>query len=128
MRAFLGLLTALLLVGVLVGTGSAIYNQGVAAGINAADSEASDGGIRADDGPYIGDPVAFGIEQLVGLLFSVLLVVIIVGLARAAFGIGRHGPPGGGWGHGDRRGRIEEWHRELHRREQGGGEQTPAGV
>src|SRR5688500_302501 len=28
MKAFLGLLTALLLVGVLVGTGSAIYNQG----------------------------------------------------------------------------------------------------
>ncbi len=129
MRAFLGLLTALLLVGVLVGTGSAIYNQGVTAGVNAAEAEAGDGAVRTDDdGPYIDGPVAFGIGQLVGLLFSVLLVVIIVGLARAAFGIGRHGPDGGGWGHGDRRDRIEEWHRELHRREQNGGEQTPAGA
>ena len=128
MRAFLGLLTALLLVGVLVGTGSAIYNQGVTAGINAAEAEAGDGGVRADDeGPYIGGPVAFGVGQLVGLLFSVLLVVIIVGLARAAFAIGRHGRHGG-WRHGDGRERIEEWHRELHRREQGGGEQTPAGA
>ena len=132
MRAFLGLLTALLLVGVLFGAGSAIYNQGVTAGINAA-ADGGEGVVRADgDGPYIGGPIAFGVGQLIGLLFSVLLVVIIVGLARAAFGIGRHGNGGGhGWRHdgwGDRRDRIEEWHREMHRRDPGGGEQTPAGA
>ncbi len=129
MRAFLGLLTVLLLVGVLVGTGSAIYNQGVTAGINAAEADAGDGGLRTpDDGAYIGGLVAFGVGQLVGLLFSVLLVVIIVGLARAAFAIGRHGSHRDGWRHGAGRDGIEEWHRELHRREQGGGEQTPAGA
>ena len=127
MRAFLGLLTALLLVGVLVGTGSATYNQGVTAGINAASEDG--GAVRAqDDGPYIGGPVAFGVGELVGLLFSVLLVVMIVGLARAAFSIGRHGSHRGGWRHGAGADRIEEWHRELHRREQLGGEQTPAGA
>ena len=130
MRAFFGLLAALLLVGVLIGTGTAIYNQGVSAGLNAAGADGDDAAGVRDDGPYIGDPVGFGVGHIVGLLFSVLLVVVIVGLARAAFAIGGHGLHGprgpGGWG--DRRDRIEEWHREMHRRDVGGGEQTPAGV
>ncbi|MGH2428562.1 MAG: hypothetical protein ACRDGV_06690 [Candidatus Limnocylindria bacterium] len=112
MRAFFGVLAALLLVGVLIGIGTAIYNQGVTAGLTAAAASGEAVAVDRFADPYIHGPIGFGVSQLVALLFSVLLIVIIVGLARVAFGGGLHGPRGpGGWG--DRRDRIEEWHREL---------------
>jgi hypothetical protein len=134
MRAFVGVLAALLLVGVLFGTGAAIYNQGVSAGLAAAGEQPSGDGDEADPrvgsgvAPYIKGGIGFGVGSLVGLLFSILLIVIIVGLARVAFS-GRGpggGPHSGGWG--SRQERMDEWHRELHRREANGGTQHPAGA
>jgi hypothetical protein len=111
--------------------GTVIYNIGVTAGLNAA-AEAGSGGVVPSypyAGPYAHGPFGFGFG-LFGLLFAILFIFLIIGLVRAALGWGRWGGPGGpggpGWGGpggpggwGDRRSRIEEWHRELHRQEAG---------
>jgi hypothetical protein len=135
MNGFLRVLAALLLVALAVGIGAAVYNAGVTAGLAEAAQQAASSGDPVTvnpyaygwGGPYAHGPFSWGFG-IFGFLFVLLMVFLIVGLVRVAFG-GRRHPGGGpgGWG-GDRRDRIEEWHRELHRRDPGEGEQRPAGA
>jgi hypothetical protein len=89
--------------------------------------------------PY-GYPYGHGGFGFFGIFFWIIGFFLIIGLLRAAFGRGHRrgwgGDWGGGrgkWGHYDGRfggpggpdfggpeDRIAEWHRELHRREEGG--------
>lgn len=129
MRVILGIVAIVLLVVLAVGIGSEIYNAGIAAGISQADA-----GGAATDGersiPDVAEGIAFALKTVLEILFSLLLIVVILGLARIAFGGWRPGGrPGGVGGHswGGRRDRIEEWHRELHHRDDaGGGAGSPA--
>ena len=117
---FFRVLAALLLVAVAVGLGVAAYNAGVTAGLDEAARLAAASGeplpvgpYGYGYGPYANGPWGFGF----GIFFFILGVFLIIGLLRAAFGFGRWGGhgPGGGWG--GRREMVEEWHRDLHRRE-----------
>jgi len=117
-------LTALLLVAVAIGIGTTVYNAGVTAGLTEAAQQAAASGDPAPiirDGygygwgaPYAHGPFGFG---FFGIIFWILGIFLIIGLVRAVFG-GRWGGPGprgpGGWG---RREMVEDWHREMHRRE-----------
>lgn len=140
MRTFFRVLAALLLVVVVIGIGTAIYNQGVTAGMAESAQQATASGEAAPanpgwwdrDGAYIHGPAGagFGILAFVfGTVFTLLLIVVTVGLARIAFGGWRGGGPGsgpGGWS--SRRDRVEEWHRDMHRRDGPDGEPRPAGA
>jgi hypothetical protein len=133
MGTFFRVLAALLLVIVLAGIGTAIYNQGVSAGLAEAAQQADGAEEVVTTNPaYMDGPFKAGfgvIGFLIGTMFFVLLLVITLGLARAAFGMwggGGRGPGGHGWS--SRRDRIEEWHREMHRRDGPDGEQRPAGA
>jgi hypothetical protein len=133
MSGFFRVLAALLLVALAIGIGAAAYNAGVTAGLaEAAQQAAASGDPVAVNpyvygyGPYAHGPFGWGFGFF-GFLFVLFMIFVVVGLARAAFGGGRHGGHGPrGWG--DRRDRVEEWHRELHRRDSGEGEQRPAGA
>ncbi len=130
-RSFLGFVAGLILVGLLVGLGTGVYQAGVAQGI-------IDAG-RFPAGATV--PVAgYGWHgpDLFGLLFGLFFLFILFGIIRAAFssrrgwdrGWGHHGY-GPGWGkgegtgdapgswRGDRDSRIADWHRRLHEEEQG---------
>lgn len=134
-RTVLRVVAVLLLIAAVVGIGGAAYNAGFDAGASAAVEGAGAGagsgeaaGVpwwRNDGGPGSHGFFASGFHFFFGLLFWALAIFLIIGLLRAAFG-GGHGP--GGWGGGGRRERMEELHRELHRRDEGGGEQRPAGA
>lgn len=129
MRTFMRVLAVLVLVALAIGIGTAIYNQGVTAGLDEAARVAAASGdpVPVDPstyrhgygwgGPYANGPFGWGFGAIFGLLFTVFAIVVIVGLARIAFGGWRGGPGhGGDWG-GGRHERVEEWHRELHRRD-----------
>lgn len=121
---FFRFLAFLLLVAVAIGIGAAVYNAGVTAGIDEAARIAASSGDALPvpaygygyGGPYWHGPGGFG---FFGILFLIFGFFLIIGLARAAIGWGRwNGPRGGGpGGWGSRRDRMEELHRELHRRE-----------
>lgn len=134
-RMILRVLAVLVLVAVAIGIGTAVYNAGVTAGLSEAAQQAAASGeaVPVDrfgygygyGGPYAHGPFGFGFGFF-SIFFWILGIFLIIGLLRAAF-VGRRGGPGpGGWG--DRRDRVEEWHRELHRREGGDGEQRTAGA
>ncbi len=135
MSTFFRLLAALLLVAVVVGIGAAVYNSGVSAGLTEAAVQAASSGDPTPVvpygygyGPYWHGPFGFG-WGIFGIFFWILGIFLIIGLIRAVFGFGRGG--GGHRGHGGWGGRYErmdELHRELHRRESGEGEQRPAGA
>jgi hypothetical protein len=120
--AFARVLAVLLLVLVTVGIGTAVYNAGVSAGFAEAAVQAAASGDPVAVPPYWGygygqyahGPWGFG---FFGILFGIFLLFLVIGLLRVAFGGGRrhggHGP--GGWG--GRWERMDEMHRELHRRE-----------
>ena len=55
-----------------------------------------------------------------GLLFPLLFILFIFGAMRAAWGGGRGGYGGRGWGNG--RERIEQLHREMHGEKPTGGD------
>ena len=130
---FIRLLAVLVLAAITIGVGVAAYNAGVTAGLAEAAQQAAAGGDPLPVsphvygyGPYAHGPFGWGFGFF-GFLFALFMIFVIVGLVRAAFGGGRHHRGGpGGWG--DRRDRVEEWHRELHRRDSGEGEQRPAGA
>jgi hypothetical protein len=118
---FLRFLAFLLAVAVAIGIGTAVYNAGVTAGIDEAARLAAASGDPLPipnygyGGPYWHGPGGFGFFGIVFLIFGFFL---ILGLARAAFGWGRwNGPRGGSGGWGGRHERMEELHRELHRRD-----------
>lgn len=122
------MIAVLLLVAVAIGIGSAVYNAGVTAGMDEAARIAAASGdplpvAGYGYGPYWHGAWGFGFGFF-GIFFWILGIFLIFGLLRFAFGWGRWGGRGpgnggpGGWGaRGGRREMVEEWHRELHRRE-----------
>ena len=137
MNGFFRVLAALALVALAIGIGAAVYNAGVTAGLAEAAQQAAASGEPVPvnpyaygwGGPYAHGPFGWGFGFF-GFLFVIFMVFVVFGLVRAAFGGGRRGGTGsGGWrGWGDRRDRIEELHRELHRRDTGEGGPRPAGA
>jgi len=133
-RGIVRVLATLLVVALVVGIGIGVYNAGVTAGLSEAAQQAAAAGETvpvdpfgyAYGSPYVGGPGGWGFGPFFGILFFIFAIFLIMGLVRAAFGGRRGGPGPGGWG--DRRGRIEEWHREMHRSEGVGGEQRSAGA
>ncbi|HJP72543.1 MAG TPA: hypothetical protein VJ975_12570 [Candidatus Limnocylindria bacterium] len=121
MRTFIRVLAALLVVALVVGIGTTIYNAGVDAGLAAAPALASGDPVPVGAyGPYVhgwyGHGWGFG---FFGIFFWILGIFLIFGLLRFAFGAGRWGGRGSGHGRGgwsDCRDRIEAWHAEMHRR------------
>ena len=85
-RAFLSILFALLLVGVLAGVGTQIYQAGVAQGI--VDAGRFPAGANV---PVVGGYQGF---DVLGLFFPILFLFLLFGILRAAFSGG-----GRGWGH-----------------------------
>jgi hypothetical protein len=130
---------AVLAVAIAVGIGVAIYNAGVSAGFAEAARQAAAAGDPIPVpgwwglgwlGPYGNGPFGPGIGFF-GVIFWILGVFLVIGLLRAAFGWGRWRGPGPGSGRrgwGDRSERVEEWHRELHRREADAGPPRTAGA
>lgn len=133
-RPVVRVLATLVVVALMVGIGISIYNAGVSAGLSeAAQLAAASGEVVPVDrfgwaygAPYINGPMGWGFGAIFGILFWIFVVFLLIGLVRAAVGGGRGGRRHGGWG--DRRGRIEELHRELHRAEAGETGQRPAGA
>jgi hypothetical protein len=142
MHVFLRLLAFLLVIGLLIGGGVAIYNAGVSAGI-AADigstiSSGDPAPVTVYPGPYVTQPWGWGFGGFFGILFGIFFLFLLFGLLRAAFGWGRWGhhrdwgDPGPG-GHPDRyrgyRSHLEDWHREQHAEPGGsaGGSDGPTG-
>ena len=116
----------------LAGIGTYVYNAGVSEGIARGDAlvAAGDGQREARGGDrfyaYGGHHGPFGFG-LFGILFTILLLFLLFGLLRAAFGWGRWGGgPPGRWGPGggpggppehwrqERDRMFEEWHRRAH--------------
>lgn len=139
MRTLFRVLAVLVIAALALGIAGVVYNFGVNVGMSVAQG-AAPGTVPPGwaSYPYVHAP--FG--GIFGLLFGVLVVFLVFGLVRAAFGAGRWGGPGrpamwsgtGGPGYwGDRESRIAEWHRELHRRDDEdagratGGESRPPG-
>jgi len=119
MRTFLRIAFIVVVAAVIIGTGIAIFNAGMAQGA-AMSGQLSDGAAA----PYYA-PVyrpwgffGFGCFALLGLF---LLFPLIFGLGRLAFGP-RHGWQHGPWGIGGPRGfngeqvppHVEDLHRRLH--------------
>lgn len=138
MRNFIRIVAALALVALVAIVGINVYNAGVSAGLAEAARAAAAAGESAPVviPPYVGGGyggygpgwgIGFGIF---GLIFWVLGIFLVIGLVRAAFGWGRWGGPRrgpgerwgpGGYGRDERRQRLEELHRELHRGDQEAG-------
>jgi hypothetical protein len=134
MSTFFRVVVVLLVVAAAIGIGAGIYNAGVSEGIAEAARQAVASGEPVPQaygygyGPYWHGPFHGGFGFF-GIIFWILGILLIIGLVRAAFGWGRwRGGPGGpggpsGWGGG--RERMEEFHRELHRRDRPEGEAAP---
>ena len=131
-RVILRVVALLVVLAVAIGIGTAVYNAGVTAGLTEAALQAAASG---DPAPVIRDAYGYGWAGpyahgpgFFGIIFWILGILLIIGLVRAAVGGGWGSPRGpGGWG-GGRRERIEDWHREMHRREGSGGEQPASGA
>jgi hypothetical protein len=125
---FLRLAAGIVLAVLLVGLGVGIYQFGVAAG---AAGTASPGTVAHVYGFH---PWGFGFG-LFGIVWFLLFVLLVVGLARFALGFGgRRGGPRGyghGWSDptwGDERGRrIAELHRRLHEEQDAAAPRPPTG-
>lgn len=128
-RTIIGIVLSLVAVLVLAGVGVGIYNAGVTQGVLEAGRVPAGAPVPAGYGYGYGwHGAGFGFGFL-GLLFPILFFVLLIGLARAAFGGGR-GPRGGwgpggpgGWGNGgpgrdgwreERDRRIADLHQRLH--------------
>jgi len=98
-RPIVNLALGIVIAAVLVGVGAGIYNAGIAQGIIEA------GRVPAG-GPVPGGYYGWGFHGFgfFGLIFPILFILLLVGLARAAF----RGPRGG-WGHGDPSGGRGPW-------------------
>jgi hypothetical protein len=129
---FIRVLATLALVGVLIAIGVGVYNAGVTSGLAQHGAAVASGAPAVVyPGPYVGhwgwgwDP-GFG---FFGIFFWILGIFLIFGLLRAAFGFGRGGRYGRGWGghhgrygddYGDPRDHLEDWHRRAHESGDGG--------
>jgi hypothetical protein len=110
-------LAMLVLLGIVVGGGIALYNAGIDQGIaqHAAQVATSSGGQTVTVVPAYGYGWGHGWGFFpFGFFLWILGFFLILALLRAAFGRGRgwNGHHGGGWG--DRRQMLEEWHRSAH--------------
>ena len=139
-RGFLGLVATLLVVGVLIGAGTGIYQAGVTQGV--IDAGRFPAGATV---PIAGYGYGWHGPDVFGLLFGLFFLFILFGIIRAAFFGGRGGR---GWGHhgygygrgpwgrdfgpgegpeawrSERDSRIADWHRRLHEQDAGGGSGT----
>jgi hypothetical protein len=126
-RGIFGFLAVIVLLAVMAGIGIGAYNAGINEGIAEAARAAQAAGENPAVvyPPYVGGPWGYGYGHggwgggFFGFLLFILGFFLIIGLIRAAFGRGRWG--GGGHGHGgwdSRRERMEELHRELHKRDE----------
>ena len=122
-RGIFGVLTAIVIVAVLAGIGIGAYNAGVSEGI----AEAARAAQAAGDSPAVVYPPYVGHYGygwggggfgFFGFLLFILGFFLIIGLVRAAVGWGRGGGGRGPGGWDSRRERMEELHRELHRRDE----------
>jgi hypothetical protein len=137
-RIFLRIVLAVILVALLAGAAVFVYNVGVTHGLAASGKLVAPapgngmpmapyyyGGFGRPWGPGFG----FGFGFL-GLIFPILFLFLVFALVRGAF---FHG--GGRW-HGGRRWygeggsgevppMVEEWHRKMHEKAAGGGENNP---
>jgi len=118
-RGIFGFLTVIVLLAVMAGIGIGAYNAGVNEGL----AEAARVALAAGESPavvyppYAGHYGWGGGFGFFGFLLFILGFFLVIGLIRAAFGGGRGGGHGhGGWG--GRRERMEELHRELHKRDE----------
>jgi hypothetical protein len=136
MRGFFGFLFGLIVVGLLVGLGTGVYQAGVSQGIIDAGRFPAGGSVPVAGYGWHG-------PDIFGLLFGIFFLFLIFGLIRAAFSRGRGWGPGWGhhgygygsdWGKGDsasdrgpatwreeRDRRIADLHRRLHEEGEGGG-------
>ena len=120
----LRVVAVLALVAVLAGIGIGVYNAGVNEGIAQAAIAAQAAGEARPPVSAIRlrlrlGPLGRRGSGIFGFLFLIFGFFLIIGLVRAAFGWGRWGGGGRGLvaGAGGREERIEEFHRELHRRD-----------
>ena len=125
-RTIVRVIAVVALVAIAIGVGAAVYNAGVTAGLSESAQQALASGQPVANGPSAYGPYwhgwggGFGFP-LFGIFFWILGISLILGLLRAAFGWGRWGGRGrgpGGW-YGGRREMVEDWHREMHRRQDG---------
>ena len=115
MRVF----ATVVLIALLVVIGIGVYNAGVSAGLAETGAAVASGAPVVYYGPHIGHPYGWGGGfGLFGLLFGILVLFLIFGLIRAAFGFGRWGGGGRDWGnHHGPSGRsryFDEWHKRAH--------------
>ncbi|MGI8657894.1 MAG: hypothetical protein ACR2K4_03875 [Candidatus Limnocylindria bacterium] len=115
-RTIFRVVAVLLLMAVAIGTGTAVYNAGVTAGLAEAAQQAAaagdpvavvPGGYYGWGGPYAHGFFGFGF----GFIFWILGIFLVIGLVRGAFDRdrwGRHGGPGGPGGSPALSGRIAE--------------------
>ena len=126
---FFRVLAVIALLAIAVGIGIGVYNAGVQQGVAEAGRAAQAAGENPAIvyPPYVGGPYHWGWGGgfgFFGFIFWILGFFLILARVRAAFGWGRWGGrghgngPGGGWS-GGREERIAEYHRELHRRDEG---------
>ena len=119
MRTFLRIVFIVVVADVIIGTGIAIFNAGMAQGA-AMSGQPSDGAAAPYYAPVY-RPWAFWGLGCFGLLGLFLLFPLIFGLGRLAFGP-RHGWRHGPWGMGVPRDfsgdqvppQVEELHRHMH--------------
>ena len=118
-RTIIGIALSVLIAVVLVGIGVGAYNAGISQGIVEAGRVPAGATVPAGYGYGYGyHPGFFGFGFL-GLLFPILFLFLLIGIARAAFGGGRRGGWGGGWGPGGPGGPgtgRNGWHEERERR------------
>ena len=124
-RFFLRVVLAIVLIAVLVGIGTYVYNAGITQGM------AASGKLVAPDGsalpyPYYAPHYGLFGFGIFGLIFPLLFIFLILGLLRGIFFGGWRGR----WGWGGMRGQrgewphdvppmVEEWHRKMHESQPG---------
>ena len=123
-RTIARLLLAVILIGGAVGIGVTSYNAGVTAGlVQSGQAVVVPGGIPVvSGGAYVGYGYGYGDGYghgpgFFGFLGGLLVLFLLIGLIRAAFGGHRRGwgpgGPGGSGGPGGRRGWGGDWHRDA---------------
>lgn len=123
-RTIARILLAIVLIGGAIGIGVTSYNAGVTAGlVQSGQAVVVPGGVPVvPGGAYIGYGYGYGYGHgpgFFGFLGSLLVLFLVLGLIRAAFGGGHRrgwGGPGGrrGWGGEGHRDAWEERVRETH--------------
>ncbi len=125
MRTFLKIVFIVVVAAVIIGTGVAVFNAGIAQGMALSGQIAKPDGTAVPVSPYYAPyyrPWGFGFGGwCLGLFGFLLLIFLIAGLGRMAFG-SRHGWHRGPWGMGGPRGfdgehippSVEELHRKMH--------------